>query len=472
MFAKLRQKDIKKILWVLVIVIVPAFIFWGASGFLGRERDIAGTVYEEKISFDDFRTLLKNLQLYLLFESGQEYQADDLQMLAWQTLLLSKKAEREGIEVSDRQTIQKIKNFPALNIKGGFSKERYLRILSRTKISPSQFENFLKDQIKAEKLQDKIIGQVDVTQKEIKELYKAEHEEAKIKYINISFDKIKKEITPQPGQLEDFFKNNKREFKKPAKVKIAYILIEEPGQKIINSMAKKAKKANSLTALSKDSGLEVITSDFLTIETPIKGLGWQKEIIEKAFEMEKSQVAGPVATSEGSVFFQKLEEQKSYIPEYSEIKMEVKEKYAEAKSRQKAKELAQDILVKIKEKNIADLSGVKKFFPPIELKETDFFKRQGYIEGIGLKPALTHKVFELKENRIIPEPIPLKKGIYFVQRTELKPIDEDKFSEEKEKYRKAVRKAKQTQYFNSYILKLIEESNFSISPKLISENKR
>lgn len=466
MFTKLRQKDIKKVLWVLVIVIVPAFVFWGAAGFF-KDKDEKSPViiFGEKIPTDEFNRFLKNLQVlfYLNFgnEAVQNISPEQWKNIAWQNLLLVKKAQKENIKSTDKETLEMLKQLPLLKRNGKFSKERYLNTFKKIKATPGEFEKFLKNQVKMEKIKDRIFSDIKVTDEEIKQQYKNENEEVKIKYLPVKYQEIKKDINPSDEQLQEYYTKNKKAFRRPEKIKISYILLKNPNSEIMSSVKETIKSGAKLETIAKSLNLELTATDYFAKSSPIKGLGWQKTINQKAFSLEKGHTAGPIHTSEGTVFIQKTGHKKAYTPEFPAIKNEVGEQYKIDKARKKAEEKAEKITDKIESENIEKLSEVKRFFPEMEIKETDFFKRQSFVKEIGLNPVSNQKIFNLQEKEILTDPLSLKKGLYIVQLQELKSIDEDKFRENKEKYRQKLLAAKKNKALTKYLQKLIKQTNSS-----------
>ena len=464
MLRKIRKADLKKILWFLVIVIVPAFVFWGASYFIKERGNFIGKIYGKKISPQDFEAFLRNIQALFLLRLGRDafsgIKPDQLNRYAWQQLLFIEKAKRENIQVSDEEVLEYIKNFPFLNLQKSSLKERYLAILNRLRIIPGQFEGFLKDIIRAEKLKEKVLKNIEVSEQEIRERYKQLNEEAKAKYILIELKKIEEGIVPEEEDLKKFFQENKEEFRVPPKVKIAYILLDSSREELLKEVERRLKK-ESLKEVAKKFNLEVIETDYFSAEEPIKGLGWQRNLALKAFEVEKNKTYGPFQVEEGFIFFVKIDQKPSYIPEFTAIKDEVKKKLIEEKTYQEAKNIASQIISEISKKNVKDLKEIS--LPKgASLQETTFFTRKDFIENIGLDMNFKNIVFSLKEGQIYPKPLEIKKGFCIVQLIEKKNIDEEKFKEEKENYRNLILQEKRAQTLRDYIAQLIKESKLLI----------
>jgi len=467
MLRKIRKTDLKKVLWLLVIVIVPAFVFWGSRMGKRDEAGYAGIIYGRKIDPEEYYTALRNIQILFLLSFGRQslenMKPQDLLDYAWRNLLLLEKAEKENIKASDKEVVEKIKSFAWLKGQGKLTKERYLSFLKSRGVLPGQFEEFLKGQIKIEKLTEKVIEEVNVTEEEIRERFKTENEEAKIKYVFIDLQNLKKGIDAKQEQLQDFFEGNKERFRIPPKAKIAYILINDSNPELIKNITELIDKKTDLRDISKQLGLEITESGYFSINEPIEGLGWENELAEQAHVAEPGQIKGPYQVTEGEVFFKKIDRKDSYIPNLSEITDKVRQDYIDGQAYKKAKELAEEITSKAKEEKIKDLKDLNKYFSGLTLIETGFFKRKDYIENIGLARGFNSKVFNLEEGQILLEPIEVKKGFCIVQLLEIKPIDEEKFKKEEQIYRARMLEAKKSMAFNTYLSNLIKESEITIT---------
>ncbi|MFC1514988.1 SurA N-terminal domain-containing protein [Candidatus Omnitrophota bacterium] len=462
----MRQKDLKKVLWAMVIVIVPAFMLFGANSFVKGRANFAGMIYGRKISNDEYQTFLRNIQVLFLLGSGKQFTdempPEQLTGYAWQNLLFIEKAKRENISVSDTELAARIRNLAFLNAQGGFSEQKYLAVLDNLRVVPGQFEQFIKNMIRSEKLTSMILMDVGVNEDEIHQAYTWMNEEAKIKYVFVDIEGAEGDFNPPREELEAFFNTNTGDFRIGAKVKIAYLLIEESASSLVADISGQIEERTGLEEIAANLELELKQSDFFGQNEPIESLGWQDEIAKIAFAIGADQVAGPLAIAEGTVFFKKIDYKDSYLPQFSEVADKVKEALITERAEAKAAEKAQELTATIAEKKLSDLNDLKKTFSDLEVVESDFFKRRDYVEKIGLEPEFNQKVFSLEQGQILDQALKLKNGFCIVQLLEKKPIDEAKFSEEKESYRAQILQSRQMTRLNSYLQELVQESKLSV----------
>lgn len=455
MLTKFKTRHIKRILWVLVIVIVPAFVLWGSiSFFSARRKSIIGKIENHFIKREEFFPYIQLARIHLLITQGRNFNYSQLESQAWQFYILLWKAKKEGVKVTDEEVIREIKK-----IFGGekFDKESYfISLKENLRIEPRAFEEYIRRRLIIKKLL-----KIEVRDEEILELYKKDKEKAKISYLFIPYSHFKK-FTPKEEELKEFYQKNKALFKEEPKVKIRYLLFsKEDYKKIKNEIEKLRKRVKTIKELSKKLNREYKESGYLGLNSPIEEIGWQPHLVKIAFSLPKNSLSKVISIEKGYVILEKVDEKREYIPPFDEIKEKVKEKFIEEEARKKAEKLGEKLLEKIKEKNITDLKGLAQSYK-LEYKETDFFKYYDYIEGVGLDKELSEKIFSTKKGEIIPQIFSLAKGVYIIKIEDFIPIDKKKFLKEKEKYRKKIYLQKELIEEIKFFNQLLKELNIKI----------
>lgn len=217
MLSKLRDRHIKKILWALVLIIVPSFILWGGSSFLRKKKtDTLGKIGKREITMSSFDYYLKMARLHSLLlpqnEEKNKFTNQEIVAKGWEYFLLLWKAKKEKITVSDQEVVETIKKMLFHNEK--FNKDDYLRLIGRgLRIQPRVFEEYIRDFVKIDKLLKKYV-EAETSDEEIKELYEKDTQKAKISYIFVPYEKFNNEISITPLEVSEFYDKNKSLFKK------------------------------------------------------------------------------------------------------------------------------------------------------------------------------------------------------------------------------------------------------------------
>ena len=473
MFAKIRQKDIKKMLWVLVGIIIPAFVLWGGISYLSQSQGYALKVYNKKISLPQFYSLLKNYRVFIKAKYGSDALSrlplDNLKIMAIQHLLFLEKAKREKIKVKDSQLLKEIMSLPVFYSRGKFDQNKYKDFLRSVQTPAGQFEDFLKERIMAEILLKKHTAGIKVSDEETLRLYKELNEQAKIDYIPFLYKEIKKQIQAGSKELKDYYKTHKEDFRIPQKVQIKYLKLPLTAKKaLLAKMQKLAKRNYPLAKIARVINVKIETSGFFAFTEPIKGLGFSRQFNLAVFNSPPGKTSGPVNIDNYRVVFSKIKENPSYIPKFNEIIDHVKNTVVKNKARQTALSKAKSILSVVKKKKIKELINLKKIMPGIEVKHSKFFKRGQFVEDMGLNPVIYKNIFSLKKGQILPRPLLLDKGVFVIQLVDFKPIDKKKYQAQKKILRQKIRNLKYNRAEQKFLQKIIKESKFTYSSTLMA----
>ncbi len=470
MFRKVRQKDLKKILWVLVFIIIPSFVLWGGVYFISQRQQPIAKFYNKSLYPQDFDSALQKMKLFLLATYGREFvetiDQKTIERNLWKHLILVEKARKERLRVDDRELISRITSLSQFIVRGKFQKQYYLNFLKQRQVTPGQFEDFIREIVLADKFLAQAVARITVSDEEVKTIYQQQTEEAKIAYVPFLFNDYAANISLSETELNAYYEKNKDAFRVPNQVKISYIkLPTEINPQVLKKIRQAIQKKDSLRTISETFALPLEISDFFSKTDPIKGLGWKDMINILAFEIPLFTVQGPIASEDGLILFEKIEEKSSYVPELNEIIDAVKSKMQHEIAITQAQTAAQETIKFIQEKDIKNLAEALKTLPGKELKTTEFFKRGSFLEQIGLEPTLSEEVFKLKMKEILLKPLQLQQGIYVVQLIDFKPLDLEKFAREKAEFAAKILEYKKLSEQQKIIEEIIKESKLSVIPQ-------
>ena len=231
-------KSLAPILWgVIAAFIISIFAVWGGAGRLGESRNsnTIATIGNKKISTD---TYIQNLRqrLEMFKEDYKELDANFIQQLnipqqvleqIIQRTILSQKAEELGIRASDEEISEKVKSFPVFQKDGKFvGFEEYKQILDYNRISASEFEKGLINDIIIQKIILVLTAGIAVSEKELWENYKKTNESAKLEFILIENSKMELQEEPGSTELRKFFAENREKYEVPEKRTADYLFIK------------------------------------------------------------------------------------------------------------------------------------------------------------------------------------------------------------------------------------------------------
>jgi len=468
MLNKLRGPHAKRILWVLAIVIIVAFSLSGAISYLGnRDKRTIGEIGGKKITVPKLRQAigLAQIQVFLSGDnSPKKLTPLDFEQIALDFLALLWKAEQEKITVNNKE----VKDYIVTNLFGRrkFDPQSYNNLIEAISrrynlgLTARSFEEYIRLLIKIDKLFQKHT-EVEAKSEETRELYLRDNQKAKIAYLVVPYEKFKVELGVAPSDIEDFYEKNKSIFEQEAKVNIAYVLIKKDNPKITDIL-ENLSKTKTLEELAQEFSLELKQTGFIGLSDPIEEIGWQYQITQTAFSLEKGVLSSPLETEKEILVIEKLDQRSAFIPPLSEIEAKVRDQLILERAKKEAKGFSQELLDKITNQDIKDLEKVARA-EKIEYKETDFFKFYDYIEGLGIDPEISTAVFALAKNEVEPNLFMREKGVYIVQLKQLSEIDEEDFEEKKANYRNLIIQTKQLSKRLKFLQRIKQEANLSFN---------
>ena len=491
-----KRENVKKIMWGLAILIIPAFVLWGAgSNIRSGGPKYAGHVFGKKISFQEYRTALLACRNRALLIYGEEFNKVvdflDLEREAWEWLVLLYQAKKEKIKVSDKQVIDFIKTIPFFQKEGSFNKERYGALLDYVfHLEPRDFEEQVREMLKIDELKNKITDKISLADEEIEEVYKNQNEKAKAFYVLIEPQKFQEQVHPAHKELEDYYQNHKTEFKNPEQVNVQYIALyfdqdspevnvseeeiqdyyaeqihefkdekentkplEEVKAQIEETLARDKTKAiledkiwqlcdeikedpSSFEELAKKNQLEVKESGFFVPQQVVPEIGLSYEFLNSAFALKLGELSNVIETPKGYFIIKVKEKKEPCIPPLDEVREKVKTFVVMQKSRQlaqdKGKEVLSQIIDMMQEKKLTFSKAAEKL--SLAVQETEEFSRFSYVSGIGQNVAeFTEAAFTLQPGEV-SDLIEVANGYCILSPKKNIPIDAEKFAQEKEEF--------------------------------------
>lgn len=210
-----KRKNVRIILWIITILIIPGFFFWGISFGGARQSSYAAVVNRTPITLKEFYDRLWKTDERYREIFGASYgeirdklniEMNVLESLIREKLLLQE-AKKRRIKVFKNEIIEAFKSDPAFkNEKGQFDEEKYRRIIeSYPEEELRKLEEEIKKEIIFQKLKDQILSEtnINVSDDEVEEYLK--HTGG----TNIDKENIRKILLWQKREkyFEDWYKN-------------------------------------------------------------------------------------------------------------------------------------------------------------------------------------------------------------------------------------------------------------------------
>ncbi len=188
MFRFLRKKkNLKRVYWILAILIIPAFIWWGVGIGVGRpDGNLVAKINRVPITKQAYYIALENLTRNYRKILGDKFNEETVKKLKLREKaldmlireeLLSQEIKRQRIRVKDDEVLARIKKEPVfLNKEGKFDEEKFRRIVQRIPADElRQIEEETRKSLLLQKLEKTVLASLNlkVTAEEIADYRKA-----------------------------------------------------------------------------------------------------------------------------------------------------------------------------------------------------------------------------------------------------------------------------------------------------------
>lgn len=473
-----KQKVAKIIFYILAIIIIPAFIFWGSVSLLSEksEKGYAGKIFGKKVSFEEYAHSLEGWRVQLRLQYGeQSRQLEeflDANQATWDRLMLAREVKKRGIKVSDQELSNFITSLPALQKDGVFNKELYELFLRYViGCQPRVFDEYMRQMLAFRKLFAQVTDDISLSEEEARKAYEEETRQIKIYYIAVPVQDYTDKITVTDEELAVYYQENPERFRLPLQIKVAFIGFDYPAgasqeqKQTIDGKLKELEQFlkdnnNDIGAAAEKFGAKSQETDFFSIGEPIPGLNWTPEDFEKIFNLEQNQLSESITTPAGPCLFLLKEKRTDYLPALSEITEKAKTLFIKEKARQMAKTRADEISGQIqaakKSQSEASLKEIGQQLN-ISVAETDFFGKNTPIPDIDSSYIVKQKAFELEKNQISPA-IESANTFYIIAVAQEKPFNQTEFDKSKEAIKETLLQEKKNQAFEAFLKDLQKRS--------------
>ncbi len=470
MLKKLRNKKTAKKVWiVLAVLIVPAFVLWGAGSFTrGNKEDgrygYVGKILGKKISTLEYNDALEAVRNQAFIQFGdnlaevQKYL--NLESQAWERIMLLTEAKRRGIKAKDREVIEMIESYPFFQRNGRFDERIYQEMLKYAfRAQARVFEEQVRQNLLISKLFGQVTDAVKFDDNEQRMEYEKANEQVSVYYIAALPADFAKALTPADNEISAYFTDNKLDFKEPFSFNLEYIASESEDK--VKAIFPYVKKKEYFNKLLKDTKLEIKETGLFAETSAIPGIGWLPQVTELLFKVKIDQFLPPLKMDKTYYLIRLKERKEPYIPEFDKIKDKVKEALIKERSTDIAKKKIGECYEKLKQDyasnpGTVDIERAAAAFG-LKSNSTSMFKYGSYIEGIGSSDAFWVYTKNLKEN----EPskvISLPSGFYIIKIKSRLPVDEKKFKEEAEDFGKKLLLQKKQEHFSAFVTELKKSS--------------
>jgi peptidyl-prolyl cis-trans isomerase D len=464
------EKTRNFVLFIFAVLMVASLVLFysptsrDTSSTLMRSDEVAAKVAGEKITVGE---LARQKEQYSQFSRGQSFPARLLLNSLISSRITRVEADRLGLTASDAEVAAAIRDQYKPSDGRPFDQKRYEEAVSQQYGSVTAFEQTVRDDLSAKKLEAFVTSGVSVSEEEVLKDFQRKNTKFDLSYVAVNANDLAQTITPTDQELHDYFEKNKASYyigSQQKKVKYIFINTTKIGEKLqltdadlkaeydkLPADKKKAgvlgqeivlripkpdqepqvlQKANDIIANLKKGGDTVSEEAFAAAakgqsENPATALngGHLKGAVrenpnnptdpyQQLLKMQPGQITDPI-NYQGRYFIRRRGDDlpKSFEDAKKELEVSLRNRRAYAA----AAELAQKVDDELKQnkdvqKTAQDFAAQANMTPTEMVRETPYVKPGDNIENIGTSPQFEEGIAGLENQNDVGDKIPIQNG--------------------------------------------------------------
>lgn len=243
MMTKLRELS-AVFLWILVIAFLALMVFEWGMDYTGQSRgnNTVGSVNGKDLSYQAFSELYQQLYQNVRSQNQENMTETQLQQLrdqVWEQFIQRTLFEEEmadlNITVSDSEVVYQIRNYPLEELKnnpafqtdGVFDWNKYRSSFANPNMPWVQIEQFYRQQLPFQKLQNFITSTVRVSKGEVEEEFVNENAKVSVEYLEIPFAKFNdREADVSDEQARAYYDEHIEDYHRDEARELSYVLFD------------------------------------------------------------------------------------------------------------------------------------------------------------------------------------------------------------------------------------------------------
>jgi peptidyl-prolyl cis-trans isomerase D len=238
MLTTMRQsiRSLQWVLWaVIAAFILTIFYAWGKGGAANNPRGVVAWVDGDQILYRDYAEEFQNLtDSFRRATGGKSLDPAMIEKLGLkrraldnlvQRRLLANAAEGVGIQVSDAELRDAIRNTPAFQEGGVFRKEFYDAFLRNRRTTADIFEINQRELLQSIHLSQLVRDSLAVSDDEVAAAYREQAEKVRVAYTVVQADQLRDRVTMTDDEIAAYYAAHTERYVAPEQARIAYLTL-------------------------------------------------------------------------------------------------------------------------------------------------------------------------------------------------------------------------------------------------------
>jgi len=222
---------------------------------------------------------------------------------------------------------------------------------------------------------------------------------------------------------------------------------------------------DDLETLGGEQNVKVLTTDFFDATGPVTLPSGRTKFAQDALALNPGDISDLLNLGDNYYLFQVIEKKEAAIPKLEAVKEKVEADLLKTKRDEKAAADAEAILAGVGGAVLFEAAVKEK---GLEMKTTEFFKRNDAIPAIGRLPEMTEAAFSLTADKsVAKKPIKGPGGYYGFQLNDFRPADDEGFTEKKDAIQAQLIQQKRGRRISALVEQLRDKSTIEINQQLL-----
>ncbi len=485
MALKYMRDNLKSLTWILwgVVAVFIMLIFFEWGGVNDRRTgntEVAATVGSEEITYNEFRQQYRNLEDRYRQTFGEQFNRDlakqfNLPIQALDQLInrriLLMEARDIGLRATDVEVRDAILEYPAfLDENGTFvGTERYQQILRSSRLTLSEFEDSMRNDVLLGKLNAILAQTAYVSDAEVEKSYREQAERAEIRFVQLPATEFASEATASRAEIESYFTDHQTDYELPEQRVVDYLLVdtvklrreievpEEELKAYYNdnqgdfTREEQIRARHILLRITPDRPAEMAENELDIVRQRIEagedfadlagevsedesnstrggtlgffGRGRMVPAFEEAaFNAAVGELVGPVKTDFGYHLIEVQDKRAGGLQPFEEVQAAVRSRLIGERVQEIAEAKIQDLAGRIETEELSSDEQLEALAVEegLSWQTTEHFGSGDNVTGIGRAPDFTAAAFDLRVGGLSP-PVKLPRGWAILRLEEIKP---------------------------------------------------
>lgn len=256
------EKTRNFVLLIFAVLMVVSLVFWGRNSTggdvgldLAHSQETAAKVAGEKITVGE---VYRQKEQYSQFSRGQTFPASMMINGLISSRIVRVEAARLGLTASDAEVAAEIRDQFKTNDGKAFDQKKYEESVSSQYGSVAAYEESIRDDLSARKLQAFLTSGVTVSEAEVLNDFQRKNTKFDLSYVAVNTSDLAKAITPSDQELHDYFEKNKAAYYisvPQKKIKYLFVNTAKIGEKLQISDADLKAEYDKIPADKKSAGV-------------------------------------------------------------------------------------------------------------------------------------------------------------------------------------------------------------------------